>query len=907
LNLPLNFDVELDTKLLIEEAVSALIARAGYDEKLTNYLVQYVEHQASEERETRIQVVISKLAEILFNDSYSAFRNALNNTETDELFSFSDEVKSRTQILYERLHDLGKTALDLIESRGLTVDDFYYKKTGIYGYFVKVKDVNIKGLLPGARSITTVEEDKWSGKNNIPAIEEIKDDLKSIFYEIREIVPEYISLYMVRKNLESTVLLGEVNRELESYYRENSVIHLSETVNKVAEVVQSEEMPFIYERIGEKYNHYLIDEFQDTSVVQWNNLLPLVENSLAEGKFNLLVGDAKQSIYRWRGGDFRQFVNLPEVVTAGDNPYVSTREETLKRNYKEVILDSNYRSAKQIVDFNNDFYEFIKQNSGNEIVKEVFKDHRQKAAKDMDGYMEICKVPALKTDESVLAGKIVSVINDLKARNYKYGDITILARKNRNLSYISDILLDEGIPIVSSDSLFLSSSVYVSFIMNFLRWTLNPSDGVSKTAVLFFLSANGYERKISGTFNSSLELLKNIFPDYHFDEIFNSGDTLLIIEALSENFGFYQKDFPYIMHLLEFVKKSEVIAGQGIANFLEYSERYFANENIAMPEGLDAVNLMTIHKSKGLQFKVVIFIDIGGKNNSRSPLPLKLNAIGIKKPEYGLVPDENRLFDTFFKKEKEFSDSLSVADNINVLYVATTRASREMFLIYEEKTEYSTYFDKFTALAENGFETIDEKTIGLGSKELYVGQSDKDSGVEKQFDISGAGFSSWMNRLSRKKRFMFSEDDKRAEGIKIHNLLSGIKSTEDIDKVISDGIASGNINNEEAENFRAIIENIFTDNVAAGLFDASKEIINERTFIDSAGKFLRPDRIVIDGDTVTVVDYKYSGFDDVSERDMQKYIEQVSGYVALLKEVFPDKKINGKLLWLKNKIVLQDV
>ncbi len=158
---------------------------------------------------------------------------------------------------------------------------------------------------------------------------------------------------LINKNIYSLAVLNEIEKLLTEYKTQNNILHISEFNKMISKIVLNEPIPFIYERLGERYNNYLIDEFQDTSVMQFQNLLPLIDNSLANGHFTMLVGDGKQAIYRWRGGEVEQFAMLPNVFKHNDNPLVLEREEALIRNHIPQMLDKNYRSKREVIEFNN--------------------------------------------------------------------------------------------------------------------------------------------------------------------------------------------------------------------------------------------------------------------------------------------------------------------------------------------------------------------------------------------------------------------------------------------------------------------------------------------------------------------------------------------------------------------------
>jgi len=381
LKLPVNFEVEMDTDDLIEKVIDLLLSKVGIEEDLTKILVDFTKSKTDDEKSWNIDRELKVFAKFLLNEDSQAHIQKLKNLTLKDFSNIYKKIKQSVSYFEETLKREAKSALDLISLKGISEAAFYRGKTGISSFFQYIVSNRFDKLQPNSYVLRTIEEDKWysakASQDEIKAISEIKDYLVGHYNNIIRFTEQhynrYIILNQIKRNLYPMALLNEIEKVIDDYKAENNILLISEFNKKIAEIVLNEPVPFIYERTGEKYKHFLIDEFQDTSELQWLNLIPLLDNSLAEGNLIMIVGDGKQAIYRWRNGDVEQFARLPEIYKDKDTPLHQQREMNFKRQYDENILRKNYRSKNQIVRFNNEFFSFISQKLS-ETHKDIYKD-----------------------------------------------------------------------------------------------------------------------------------------------------------------------------------------------------------------------------------------------------------------------------------------------------------------------------------------------------------------------------------------------------------------------------------------------------------------------------------------------------------------------------------------------------
>ena len=355
--LPVNFNVELDNDELLSTAVDLLLDRVGDDLELTGLLVNFLETRMDEDKGWNIDTILSGFAKILLDEEGQRNIPTIRHITIENFRKISAGLYATIGQFEKGIRELGQEATASIQRSAIPPNAFYRGDKGIGKYFHNLAAGRMDKLEPNAYVVTTIEEDKWFSAKATPeakaCIDAIKPILLDTFEKVRNACDSGMSGYMLRKLLAKTIyplaVLNEIGQVLDNFKRQNNLVHISEFNARIAGIVLNEPVPFIYERLGEKYRHLFIDEFQDTSALQWMNYIPLVENALAGGYFNLVVGDGKQAIYRWRGGDVEQFTTLPEVPGSSGNPVLKQREESLQRHFNGVNLDRNYRSRAEIV------------------------------------------------------------------------------------------------------------------------------------------------------------------------------------------------------------------------------------------------------------------------------------------------------------------------------------------------------------------------------------------------------------------------------------------------------------------------------------------------------------------------------------------------------------------------------
>ena len=317
LHLAVDFEIELDEGLILDKAVDQLISRVGVDADLTKVLLEFTESLFEDDKNWQIEPGLKKTAKMLFSEGDQENIQKIHEISHSQLLDIIKDINAFRKNFSRDIMTIAEKAVDLIENNGISMDSFFHGNSGIGAFFKKLAYGEISAH--NSYVVQTIQNDKWTSSGcsqaDAQSIMHIKDDLKRMLADciihIDNGLQRYKLLEMVMANIYQVGILGALQREIEQIYHDKSILHISEFNKRISEIILREPVPFVYERIGEKYANYLVDEFQDTSELQWKNLLPLMGNSLASGNFNLVVGDAKQAIYRFRSGKVEQFVALP--------------------------------------------------------------------------------------------------------------------------------------------------------------------------------------------------------------------------------------------------------------------------------------------------------------------------------------------------------------------------------------------------------------------------------------------------------------------------------------------------------------------------------------------------------------------------------------------------------------------
>ena len=694
LKLPVNFNLEMDVEGFYDKVIATLFNQIGEDEYVSKLLKEFVLNKAEENSSWDPEKTIKEFSKLPQKENSDTYLNQLKHLETNELEEIRKELFAYIGYYNSYLKTEGQKAIDLIISKGLTDNDFHYKKAGPQSLFYKCVNqiVDIETTVKG-RTIEAITKNQWAGKDgNVAKVKEITPSLSKIAQDLVTFIKENHSYFSLCKLLSTQIypllLLKKIEEISNEKKQEERLVFISEFNKNIFELINNEPTPFIYERLGEKYQHYLLDEFQDTSTLQWHNILPLVDNSLSNGWFNLIVGDGKQSIYRWRNANVKQFINLPEIENASNNFLIDERSNNLKRNFKENLLNTNFRSLKTIIEFNNSLFDKLNIELLNDQNKKIYINQEQNIKNSGEGLITIDtgKVSKVELDE-INFNLIKKYIENALASKFDYKDICILVRKNTHGNIIANFLIENKIPIVSSDSLLLKNNLEINTIISYLNYLSNNQDKVCATAVINYLLQTKKINQKQFTIGAQ-KLAKNIslfdvLNDYNIvlpnenlslNNLFDH--CLIIINALCLN----ENGYAYIRFFLDEVNEYLITKNSNISSFCEWWKTRSRKASLIIPANTNAVNIMTIHASKGLEFPVVIIPYCNWSYYKANDNWVTISNEKIKLP-VAAINFSSGVKNAGFEKEYNEEEQEQILENLNLIYVAFTRAVERLHII----------------------------------------------------------------------------------------------------------------------------------------------------------------------------------------------------------------------------------
>jgi ATP-dependent exoDNAse (exonuclease V) beta subunit len=467
LKLPLNFEVELDTDALLNEAVDSLIAKAGSDKRLTKVLVDFAIEKADDDKSWDVAYDFNKIAKLLVNENDIPFIETLKNKTFEDFDALKAILKERMKMVEENAVNKSQSILTLIEACGLEFNDF--SRGSLPKHFENIVNKNFAIKFDSSWQTDLIEGNTLYPKrvtNDIASIiNEIQPQIASAYNQTKQDVFHLKFLKAFYKNITPLSVLNAINKELDVLKTDQNKLLISEFNSLISNEIKNQPTPFIYERIGEKFRYYFIDEFQDTSILQWENLIPLIDNSLStENGSTMLVGDAKQAIYRWRGGKAEQFINL-----------YNNKENPFQIPQKVKSLPVNYRSHKEIIAFNNGFFNYLSdQVFSNPDYSHLYSISNQEGFLGNEGFVSLNFLELAKDDDrnEIYTEKVLETINNCLKGGFSLKDICILVRKKKEGIAVAEFLSQNGIKIVSSETMLIQNSQEVVFVNSILKLIL---------------------------------------------------------------------------------------------------------------------------------------------------------------------------------------------------------------------------------------------------------------------------------------------------------------------------------------------------------------------------------------------------------------------------------------------------
>ena len=905
-----SYQVELDKDSLVAESVDRILdSLTEEDSGLLSWLTDNVLEQIEQGGRYSMDANLLEMAKRLKSAQRQEVMEksgvgADKEYPKEKLLEIREICRRIVSDFRTAVKDSARVALDIIEQAGVNPAESnrgFMKK--LYQYS-ELEDGDAIEALPETFTSKALDHEQWFAKTKAaklkplvyPFLEAPLEDFCALFDKEFKV---YNTAQILDGQLYGLGVAGELDKAFKELMKEKNVLCIDDSNTILRDIIDGSDAPFVYEKLGVRYEHFLLDEFQDTAGVQWSNFSPLLHESESKGGESLIVGDVKQSIYRWRGSDWKLLNDIVPDEFEG---------------HKEEVLDTNYRSLANVVNFNNLFFKsaaaILDRMNGFEKdgpMSVIYSDVRQMTGKKSSAKGSVSLTFCPKEDE---LKKVLEAVHEAQANGASLSEIAVLVRSNAIGEDVSMCLIDNDIPVITDDSLRVKSSITVRRLVSLMSFADNPQDTV-----------NGY----------LAESLDIALPR-------ECGSLVDMVEALFRELktkdadGLWKGEALHIQSFMDHVQEYVSMNGNSLRGFLKYWDG--ENPSICSPSSGESVRVMTIHKSKGLDFPYVI-------------IPFAENINLYKAGSYWCVPElegtpldgvadgvydvtlSKASEDTLFAEDYRKENFLQQVDNINTIYVAMTRAALGMHIIAKTPSAKclkaveagdTTQFTDFSQMlywfasascggdvpgneellppftvartaAEDGAERFDAGEM------VCFGEHRKHGNETATFDISGhdelpsialnpqPGDSDEDVRERGRLKFtadaldFFSKDGEtgvsasnRIKGVVLHDILAHVNVPEDLEDAVRQALQTGDVTRLEAEEAYRLLSERIAAAADRGWFPSDAErVLNEASLIDTDGQICRPDRVVIADCKVIIIDYKFGEHHGIYERQLKKY------------------------------------
>lgn len=907
LHLTSNFEVEMDTNSFMDKTIERLIQKTETDKDLSRTITDFVLKKIDDDKSWNINDDLKQVANLFLSESHWKYIKALNTISSSDFKKLQKDIENEIASAKKQITETSKKLLLLLGENQIDSKSFNRENVPV---FMKNCVAKLEKTPRTAKWLENVENEtlykKTTAADQVLKIDSLKTEIIIAVHQNLYNIKNILFYNNILKNLIPLSIINELKKCFETLKAHENKLLISEFNTIISNEIKDQPTPYIYERLGQKFQHFFIDEFQDTSEMQWENLTPLIEDSLSsesnpEISSLLLVGDAKQAIYRWRGGKVEQFIKLSN----NENPFFIEGDIQ--------PLKYNYRSSKTIVAFNNSFFNFIAKSCLKfEPYAELYENAQQKISNNTIGYVEFNLIKSSKEldNDQYNTNKTIHIIKDLKKRGYSYEDICIITRKKSESIKLSQALIDNQIPISSSETLLLKNALEILILIALKRIIVFPNSLENKLRVLelFFKKYNNFN------FNEVASLLIKLENALFFEKLneifdytieYNSLKTLSLLDLTQKLiFGIssFDQGNPFLQKYLDIVYQFQNANKNNLNDFLEHWE--INNNTYCLDsQNQNAVKLMTIHKSKGLEFPVVIFPYANQKIYFQKNPKVWFPVSTISEKFKYLYLDFNESVKNFNATGEEMftkNNHQLELDAINLLYVTLTRAEKELYVIgsYDTKPKSEeAKTDHYTGLLFNYLNDEDRKKEKWkeNNDSFYKGKQNINDTVNEnvlEVDISeNYKFNSsykHLKPLTPNLKWKNKQQLSISKGVLIHKIMSFVYTIEDIDFAINHFKKEITELKLEAKQLKNIISEIVTHPELKTFFSNKFKSLNEKEIIDEKGNTLIPDKLIISQNKeITIIDYK-TGKEDFH------HTEQLNAYEKTLKQM--GYLVNSKVL-----------
>jgi ATP-dependent helicase/nuclease subunit A len=883
LKLQLGYDIEMEPETVLDKLIDEIFDRIGEDENLRNYLENFVYYNIDEDGDWKIEYKVKNLSAEIFKERYWEKKENSNDDLADsrgKMLEFVSIMFAIVNSFEGTMNSISESANKIIEKYELTMGDFPFGKSGFMNYLLN--KIRNKDYEPTSRVYDAYSNSqKWFTKIPHPNLHTaINEGLYDLLVKAVDNYEQNHRKYFSAKELTKTVyILGIFNDlldRLKAYRDENKLLLISDTNIILKQIISNEPSPFIYEKIGNVFKNYLVDEFQDTSNYQWMNLLPLVINSISEGNFSMIVGDVKQSVYRWRSGNMKLLLEKVQEDLAPFKELISVED-----------LRDNWRSFNEIVKFNNNFFQAASKQLAEknaeyaELIEESYKEVTQTQSGDKKGgYVKVDFIETEKENEKSTTERsdelTLNYVNQLIDDGFELRDIMILTRRNSEASHIAGLLTGNGYKVVSNDSLLITNSPRVKLLINLLKYISDSSNDIAKTEILFHYLV--YIKEDFSNYKDIFEdhkksyglLFGSCLPKEFFSGIPNSNGinpklnnlTLYeLVENLVRIFELNAKADAYLQRFLDLVLEYVKKENSDITAFISWWEENKEKISIIVPEEENAIKVLTVHMAKGLQSPAVVIPYANWEFNisaSRDLIWVSSGEEPFNRSSAYLVRAVSNLKNSYFQKDYEDEFVMTNIDNLNLLYVAFTRAIERLYVICP-------------GIERNSFNASKLIKDSLPAEGTEYGRREKKKSKTAIGKINSVKFDSTISSGYSDKVVIQTKNSAIERGILIHRALANIIVLNDVERAVSKLISEGLIRDNDRDSYTKELTEIVNFIEVKEWFSGKWEIKSEPDILIPGGKTIRPDRVMINDNKAIVIDYKTGAQSKEHESQVNEY------------------------------------
>lgn len=946
LDLTANLRIELNDYQIERNAVDELINSLDENSELLTWIMEYIRENMDDDKDWNVIGNIKRFGENIFREYYKTNSKKLNERLLEEGFfkQYTTKLRQMRNEAEVEMQNEAAQFFDALNHNGIEIDDLNNGKNGPAGYFIKIKKGIYNNTIVTKRLQKVLDEgseSSWvkqkSSKETQDIVRELANSTLTPLVHHAEDVRQknwyiYGSAVLTLRHLNQLRLLNSIENKVRMMNVEQNRFLLSDTHTLLHSLIRDTDSPFIFEKIGNYLENIMIDEFQDTSTVQWQNFKVLLEECMShcEQQGNLIVGDVKQSIYRWRSGDWRMLNNIEREF-----PYLNSMLNVCS-------LDTNYRSSRRVITFNNAFFkraselEYADQKSSTpdtsspEQLKKAYSDVAQKVPsfRDNHGYVSINLLPNEDYRQQALQ-KTAEAVSLLLDSGANYSDIAILVRSNDIIQLIAEFFANElpDVKIVSDEAFRLDSSVSVNIIVNAMLWLTHPDNILAKAYIAKAYQTYVLEKSEQET-NKLLATAEGIDSALPCALIDKRDDllTMPIFELAEQiytlfNIGNIKGEDAYLYAFYDALTDFIANNTADIDSFVEEWNDSIAEKTI-QASAIDGIRIITIHQSKGLEFEHVVipFCDWTLEKGNTiwcTPQVEPYNELPLIPVDFSASQMKGTIYEFDYNEEH----LQNCVDNLNLLYVAFTRAASSLFVIAQRGTPSSRSYIVEQAITDIKLEgsSLDgdpsdkkaELLFSYGELEIVETKAKKKSDniftpEVENMNVDMATFSNKVEfKQSNKSRDFVADDDENTDdddrkqlsyiktGKILHYLFSTINTTDDIDTSLAqlemDGLIEESGTN--IKRLRDMLHKRFSNRQVADWFSSRWTLFNECTILDydaatDTVREHRPDRVMKDEKTgeVVIVDFKFGS-------PRPEYVEQVNRYKALTQNMgYPNVK-----------------